>query len=172
MDISLPNDYVKNIRKLAEKNGVEYEAMLENWKNKYEEFDKITDKYGIAEEVDFFDKNDNKTVIALTINGSIVIASEPDEEGMRKVKYQSIKIRTDESKNVPENFEDRLKNNVEINKKMLFEKTIETSMIIRIKVANNIPITDFEEKAEEITYEFTKVFEDIDSKTITKKIEE
>jgi len=54
----------------------------------------------------------------------------------------------------------------------LFEKTIETSMIIRIKVANNIPITDFEEKAEEITYEFTKVFEDIDSKTITKKIEE
>lgn len=171
MDISLPEDYVKNIRKLAEKNEVDYEAMLENWKMKYEEFDKITDSYGIAEEVDFFDKNDKKTLIALTMNGSIVIASEPDETGMRKVKYQSIKIRTDESKNVPEEFEDRLKNNVEINKKILFEKTIETSMIIRIKIADNIPLNNFEEKAEEITYEFTKIFENIDSKTITKKIE-
>ncbi|HOJ63429.1 MAG TPA: hypothetical protein PLE45_03305 [Spirochaetota bacterium] len=170
MDISLPEDYVKNIRKLAEKNGVNYEAMLENWKMKYEEFDKITDNYGIAEEIDFFDKNEKKTIIALTINGSIIIASEPDEDGVRKVKYQSIKIRTDESKNVPEEFEDKLKNNVEINKKIIFEKTIETSIIIRMKVADNISLNNFEEKADEITYEFTKVFEDIDNKTITKKL--
>lgn len=170
MDFLLPEEYIKSIKKLAEKNEVNYETMLENWKMKYEEFDKITNNYGISEEVDFFEKDEKKTLIALTINGSIIIASEPDEIGNRKVKYQAIKIRNDESKNVPEEFEDRLKNKVEINKKLIFEKTIETSIIIRIKVSDNIPIGNFEDKAEEITYEFTKVFEDIDAQTITKKM--
>ena len=165
-------DYEKSIKKLAEKNGVEYEIMLENWEKKYSEFDNITDNYGISEEVEKFEMNENKTLIALTINGSIVIASVPNDKGVRNVRYQSIKIRTDDSKNVPEIFDDKLKNDVELNNKILFERTMETSVIIRIKTADNISLEDFEEKAEELTYEITKVFESIDEETITKRLEE
>lgn len=170
-DDFVQENYSKSIKKLAEKNGIEYEVMLDNWIKKYEEFDNITNSYGIDQETDLFDKNENKPFIALTINGSIVISSAINNNQKRNVRYQSIKIRTDESKNVPEVFEDALANDVEINKKILFEKTIETSVIIRIKTADNVILDDFEEKAEQLTAEFTKVFELIDEKTITKRLE-
>lgn len=171
-DDFVQENYSKSIKKLAEKNGIEYEVMLDNWIKKYEEFDNITNSYGIDQDTDLFDKNENKPFIALTINGSIVISSAINNNQKRNIRYQSIKIRTDESKNVPEYFEDNLARAVEINKKILFEKTIETSVIIRIKTADNIILDDFEEKAEQLTAEFTKVFELIDEKTITKRLEE
>lgn len=164
-------EYSKNIKKLAEKNGVEYEIMLDNWQQKYEEFDTITDKYGFEEELDSFDGESANPFIALTINGSLVIASEPDEGGIRKVRYQSIKIRTDESSNVPKIFHAKIGGGVELKNSVMFEDTMETSFIIRIKTSDSIEESAFEEQAEAMTQEFTKKFELIDKETITKIID-
>lgn len=165
-------DYENNIKKLATKNNVDFEVMLENWEKKFEEFDNITNRYGFEEDLDQFAKDEAKPFIALTINGSIVIASELDDNGLRKVRYQSIKIRTDDSKNVPKIFNASVKDDIELKKAIVFEKTIETSFIIRIKSSENFNWDDFEETADVITQEFTRKFELIDQETITKQLEE
>ncbi|MBR3732028.1 MAG: hypothetical protein IKQ61_03745 [Spirochaetales bacterium] len=162
--------YIKSIKRLAEKNNVDLDIMKENWQQKFDEFDSITDDYGITEEVDRADPNENKTIIALTINGSIVIISVPDHKGNRNIRYQAIRVRNDESANVPATFTDKIKQPIEKNKKILFEKTIETSPVIRIKTAGDITLADFEQKATELTAEFTKVFGNINDKTITAKV--
>ncbi len=157
--------YEKSIKRLAEKNHVEYEVMKENWEQKYEEFDSITDNHGITDGTDILQPDEDKTIIALTINGSIVIISIPDKKGNRNIHYQSIKVRNDQSQRVPEIFKDRIKDPIELNKKIVFEKTMETSPVIRIKTAININLSDFEKKASELTQEFTKIFTNIDNKT-------
>ncbi|MBR6061388.1 MAG: hypothetical protein IKP67_04880, partial [Spirochaetales bacterium] len=87
--------YIKSIKRLAEKNNVDLDIMKENWQQKFDEFDSITDDYGITEEVDSANPNENKTIIALTINGSIVIISVPDHKGNRNIRYQAIRVRND-----------------------------------------------------------------------------
>ena len=99
-----------------------------------------------------------------------MIISVPDKKGVRSIRYQSIRIRSDESKNVPATFNDKIKVKIELNKKIIFEKTIETSPVIKIKTAGDITLADFEQKATELTAEFTKVFGNINDKTIAAKI--
>ncbi len=161
--------YIKSIKRLAEKNNVEFDIMKQNWEEKYTEFSNITDSYGITEDIESADPSENKTIIALTINGSIVIISVPDRKGIRSIRYQSIRVRNDESRDVPATFNDKIKEKIELNKKIIFEKTIETSPVIRIKTAGNITLADFEQKATELTAEFTKVFSVINDKTIAVK---
>jgi ribosomal protein S17E len=143
--------------------------MKQNWEEKYDEFSSITDSYGITEEVESVSPTEDKTIIALTINGSIVIISVPDRKGSRSIRYQSIRVRNDESRDVPATFSDKIRDTIEKNKKIIFEKTIETSPVIRIKTAGNITLADFEQKATELTAEFTKVFSVINDKTIAVK---
>ncbi|MCG8571178.1 MAG: hypothetical protein MJB14_13675 [Spirochaetes bacterium] len=164
--------YQSNIEKLATKNNVDYEVMLDNWKQKFEEFDNITNRFGFVNEVEELDSSEEHPFIALTINGSIVLASEPGEDGVRKVRYQSIKIRTDGSQNVPEVFEAAMGENAKLNKSIIFVKTMETSFIITIKTADNFNWDDFEETADVMTQEFTKKFELIDQETITKQLDD
>ena len=161
--------YIKSIKRLAEKNNVDFDIMKQNWEEKYDEFSSITDSYGITEEVESVSPTEDKTIIALTINGSIVIISVPDRKGSRSIRYQSIRVRNDESRDVPATFSDKIRNTIEKNKKIIFEKTIETSPVIRIKTAGNITLADFEQKATELTAEFTKVFSGINDKTIAVK---
>jgi hypothetical protein len=165
------NQYQSNIQKLADKNNVSYDLMVENWSQKYEEFDSITDNYGIMDDIEEFDKDTAMPFVAVTINGSIIVASEPDEDGKRKVRYQSIKIRTDESSNVPEIFEAPLAENIAVNKTAIFEKTIETSFLIRIKTSENFSWEDFENKADALTQEFTRKFEMFDDEMMTRQLE-
>lgn len=164
--------YKRNIEKLAEKNNVDYDTMEENWSRKFEDFQNITDDYGFEFEHDIYEKNEINPFIAMTINGSILIVSEITENDKRKVRYQSIKIRTDESKNVPEIFEGVLKEDISINKKAVFDNMMETSPIIIIKSSDNFDWDSFEKAAEELTFEFTKKFELIDKETITKVLEQ
>ena len=161
--------YVKSIKRLAEKNHVDFDIMKQNWEEKYDEFSSITDSYGITEEVESVSPTEDKTIIALTINGSIVIISVPDRKGSRSIRYQSIRVRNDESRDVPATFSDKIRDTIEKNKKIIFEKTIETSPVIRIKTAGNITLADFEQTATELTAEFTKVFSGINDKTIAVK---
>lgn len=162
--------YEKNILKLAEKNGVEYGVMLDNWEQKFVEFDRITEKTGFSDELDEYDTNDSLPFVALTVNGSILIVSEPNDNNERKVRYQSIKIRTDDSANVPEVFTGVLENSIKLSKTAVFEKMIETSPIIRIKTSDDLDWDSFDEVADEMTVEFTRKFEMIDNNTITKRL--
>lgn len=163
-------DYERNISKLAEKNDIDFEIMLDNWKQKFKEFDKITDKYGFSDELDVYNSDETLPFISLTINGSILIVSEPDDDELRKVRYQSIKVRTDDSKNVPEIFRGKIKDTLRLSKPVIFENVIETSPIIMIKTSDNFDWDKFEGVAEQLTVEFTKRFEKIDNETITKQI--
>ncbi len=165
-------DYKVNIRKLALKNGVEYDVMLDNWKQKFEEFHNITNQYGFEDDLEEFAKDNPSPFLALTINGSIVIASKPAENDERKVRYQSIKIRTDDSSNVPEIFHAVMNDDVVLKKAITFVKTIETSFIICIKTSDSFNWDEFEEKAANLTQEFTKKFEMIDNETITRRLSE
>ncbi|HBD94423.1 MAG: hypothetical protein A2015_09105 [Spirochaetes bacterium GWF1_31_7] len=162
--------YEKNITKLAEKNGVEYEVMLENWIQKFNEFDKITDKKGFSDELESYNLEEKLSLVALTINGSILIVSESNDNDERKVRYQSIKIRTDDSKNVPEVFTGKIKDAIKISKTVVFENIIETSPIIKIKSSDDFNWDEFENVADEMTREFTKQFEMIDNQTITRRL--
>lgn len=164
--------YEKNIKKLAEKNDIDFELMKDNWIAKYEEFDNITNESSFDIDLEQFAPDEIKPFIALTINGSIIIASIPDEDGMRKVRYHSIKIRTDDSINVPEIFNAKIKGDIAISKTIVFEDVMETSFLINIKSSDDIDADSFEDEAEMITQEFTKRFEKIDEDMITKKIED
>ncbi len=165
------NEYKGTIEKLAKKNNVDYEIMLENWRTKYSEFDKITDKYGFNDVTSDYLTGDKEPFIALTVNGSILIVSEPDSECIRRVRYQSIKIRTDESANVPEIFNGVLSNDVSLKKTVNFENVMETSPIIMIKKSDTFNWDEFEDVADELTLVFTKRFEKIDNDTIIKNLE-
>ncbi|MCG8570851.1 MAG: hypothetical protein MJB14_11995 [Spirochaetes bacterium] len=167
---TLVGNYEKNIMKLAEKNGIEFELMLDNWKQKYEIFDSITDDAGLMEEFEEFDKDNDMPLVALTVNGSIIIASKPDEMGSRKVRYLSIKLRNDESKNVPEVFNGKLTKNVHVGDAATFD-VMASSGVIAMKGADDFEFEEFEEKAEEITDQVTKVFEQLDDEMITKQLE-
>lgn len=160
--------YKKNIEKLAQKNGTEYEIMLENWESKFKDFDRITDQYGFSSDKEEYLEEERKPVIALTVNGSILIVSEAKESGERKIRYQAIKLRNDESQNVPEVMTGILKGKIALSKPALFDGVLETSPIIKIKTSNNFDWDKFESTADNFTIEVTRKFEKIDRETVTK----
>ena len=64
--------YKKNIEKLAEKNNVDVDVMVDNWKQKFEEFEAITDDHGFTDREEALEKDEQKPFAGLTINGSII----------------------------------------------------------------------------------------------------
>ena len=128
----------------------------------------LTEGKGFSEDLELFESNREATLVALTINGSILIVSCPDATFNRKVRYQSIRIRTDDSKNVPEIFTGRILNDVRISQNVIFEKIIETSAIIKIKSSEDCEWEEFDDVADEMSLQFTRKFEEIDANTITK----
>ena len=86
-------------------------------------------------------------------------------------KSKAIKIRTDESANVPEIFNGVLSNDVSLKKTVDFENVMETSPIIMIKKSDTFNWDEFEDVADELTLVFTKRFEKIDNDTIIKNLD-
>ena len=74
---NISNEYIKSIERLAKKNNIPLDAMIKYWKNKYETFNDITDKYDFHYDEKFYPKDSSRPFIALTVNGSIIIASAP-----------------------------------------------------------------------------------------------
>ena len=102
------NEYIKNIELLAKKNNIPTDVMLKSWKNKYTTFGEITDKYDFYNEVKFYSKDSALPFIALTVNGSIIIASTPQNNGNREIQYLPIEIRSDDSCCIPKKTKDEV----------------------------------------------------------------
>lgn len=167
---TLAQKYETSIKKLSEKNNVEYELMLNNWRQKLETFDSITDEAGMMEDFQNFEKDSELPLVAITVNGSIIVASNPDDDNNRKVRYLSIKIRNDESKNVPDIFTGKLTKDIKIGGQAAFD-LMSSSGVIAMKGAEDFDWEKFEDKAEYITEEVTKVFEQLDDEMITKNLD-
>lgn len=155
--------YKKNIEHLAKKNNVPFDVMLKYWQDKYIAFDEITDKYDFCYEEKFYSKDSVRPFIALTVNGSILIVSATQHDGMRKIQYLPIEIRSDDSIAVPKEAKGKLSEHVEYLKKADFENLFSTSPIIRIKTADELDEAIFEAKTMQFTREITSVFTKINS---------
>ena len=167
---NISNEYIKSIERLAKKNNIPLDAMIKYWKNKYETFNDITDKYDFHYDEKFYPKDSSRPFIALTVNGSIIIASAPNN-GLREIQYLPIEIRNDGSNSVPQKTKGKLADHLEYLEKADFENLFSTSPVIRIKTADELNREIFEEKTaqftKEITDAFTKINEDI-TNTATK----
>ena len=157
------NEYIKNIELLAKKNNVTTDVMLKFWKDKYTTFGEITDKYDFYNEVKFYSKDSTLPFIALTVNGSIIIASTPQNNGNREIQYLPIEIRCDDSCCIPKKTKGKLSEHLEYLKKADFENLFSTSPIIRIKTADELNKEIFEEKTAQFTKEITDAFTKINS---------
>lgn len=155
------NEYIKNIEHLAKKNNVPTDTMLKYWQEKYAAFEEITDKYNFCNETKFYPNDSLLPFTALTINGSIVIASSAQESGLRNIQYIPIAIRCDESNIVPKKAKGKLAGDVEYLKKIDFENLFSTSPVIKIKTAdkpnNELPDEETKQFTKEITDVFTKI---------------
>lgn len=157
------NEYIKNIERLAKKNNIPINIMTKYWKDKYEIFGDITNKYDFCYDQKFYSKDSEKPFIALTVNGSIIIASAPQTNDLREIQYLPIEIRNDDSNTVPQKTKGKLSDNLEFFKKADFENLFSTSPIIRIKTADELNKDIFDEKTAQFTKEITNVFTKIHS---------
>lgn len=157
------NEYIKNIEHLAKKNNVPSDIMIKYWQDKYIAFSEITDKYNFRNETKMYSNDSALPFIALTINGSIVIASSPQSDGQREIQYLPIEIRCDESNVVPKKAKGKLTGHVEYLKKLDFENLFSTSPVIKIKTSDELNKTLPDEETAQLTKEITDVFTKINS---------
>lgn len=157
------NEYIKNIEHLAKKNNVPADIMMKYWQEKYAAFEEITDKYNFCNETKFYPNDSPLPFTALTINGSIIIASSAQSNGLRNIQYIPIEIRCDESNIVPKKAKGKLADSVEYLKKIDFENLFSTSPIIKIKTADEPNEELPDEKTAQFTKEITDVFTKINS---------
>lgn len=159
------NEYIKNIEHLAKKNNVPTDTMMKYWQDKYAAFEEITDKYNFCNDTNFYPNDSQLPFTALTINGSIIIVSSAQSNGLRNIQYIPIEIRCDESNIVPKKTKGKLTDNVEYMKKIDFENLFSTSPVIKIKTAdepnNELPDDKTEQFTKEITDAFTKINTDM-----------
>lgn len=163
---NLLNDYKFSIKHLAERNSLDYEKTLYHWTRKLKEFDTLTDKYNLKEEIKFFEVNNPNPLIAFTINGSILIISGPDNDFVRSVRYHSIPIRSEVSNNIPEVIHSSLKEDISIGKNIIFTNKLETSNVIAIKTSFNYQWDNFDHVATVIGENIQKKFIDIHKELI------
>ncbi|MCH5150974.1 MAG: hypothetical protein J1G30_09940 [Spirochaetales bacterium] len=155
--------YIRNIERLAKKNNVLPDVMIKYWQDKCAVFDEITDTYNFCNETKMYSNDSVQPFIALTINGSIIIASSAQSDRQREIQYLPIEIRCDESSIVPKKANGKLSGHVEYLKKIDFENLFSTSPVIKIKTADEPDKKLSAEKTAQFTKEITDVFTKINN---------
>lgn len=167
----IPEKIHGHIRDITKSSGLEntdesVEKIAEGWLEKNRVFEDERANQNM-EEVDMFEKGDERGAIALTFSGSLINIG-PVVDGTRKAGYASIGLRKD----VPDlltNDNSELLNDIVLDKPIEFVKgpVKRTSPIYKIIVCkDNLSVEEQEEKIDEATMVIMDEFVDVNTKTL------
>ena len=167
----VPMKVQSHIREITKSSGLEnteesVEMIAEGWLEKNRVFEEESINQNM-EEVESFDKNDERGAIALTYSGSLINIG-PISDGTRKAGYASIGLRKD----VPDllsNEDSELSEDITIDKPIEFAKgpVKKTSPIYKVIVCKeNLSAEEEEEKLDEATMVMMDEFVEVNNKTL------
>ncbi len=167
----IPEKVKSHIRDITKSSGLEeadesVEMIAEGWLEKNRVFEEESVNQNM-EEVEFFERNDERGAIALTYSGSLINIG-PISEGTRKAGYASIGLRKD----VPDllsNDDSELGDDISIDKPIEFAKgpVKRTSPIYKIIVCkDDLSVEEQEEKLDEATMVMMDEFVEVNNKTL------